>query len=283
MRIAASTYLNSAPLVVSLADERFGARYRFLGDTAPARCAAMLAENIADIALIPVIEYQRIPDLFLLPDIAVAAKHQVRSVLLAARKPLAEVETLALDASSRTSQALARIILAERYGLHPRLLEHISNVRTDFSSILKEADAALVIGDPAMRFAAQADALGLQIYDLAEMWRALTRLPFVFAFWAIRADALAKSEIGARQLVQDFLTAKQEGLAQMDELARRYAQDLRLPVADLLDYLRVNVNYDLDSENRAGLQQYFALAVKHGLLAEAQPLRFLQQANGVQA
>lgn len=276
MRIAASTYLNSAPLVASFGAGRFGARYVFLGDAAPARCATMLAEGVADIALIPVIESQRIPDLLVLPDIAVAAKQQVRSVLLVARKPPAEIETLSLDTSSRTSQTLLRIILAERFGLHPQLLEHTPNVTAGFANLLNEADAALVIGDPAMRVAAQADIMGFKIYDLAEMWRALTGLPFVFAVWAVRVEALVKSNITPRQLVKDFLAAKQEGLAQLNDLASRYAVELCLPEADLLDYLRVNVNYDLDEENRAGLERYFALAVQHGLLTEVQTLRFLR-------
>jgi chorismate dehydratase len=270
MRIAASTYLNSAPLVHSFATNAFGARYTFLGDAAPARCAAMLATGQADIALIPVIEYQRIPDLLVIPNVAVAAKRQVRSVLLAARKPLPEIETLALDTSSRTSQALVQIILAERYGVTPRLLEHTPRLGTAFT--LGAADAALVIGDPALCLTTQSDNLGLTIYDLAEEWQALTGLPFVFAVWAIRMDALT---VEPSQLVRDFLEAKAEGLRRVPDIAAQFAAELSLPLPDLLGYLHVNVNYDLDEANRTGLQRYYELAAAHGFIEAARPVQFL--------
>ena len=272
MRIAASTYLNSAPLVHSFATNAFGARYTFLGDAAPSRCAAMLAAKQADIALIPAIEYQRIPDLFVIPNVAVAAKQQVRSVLLAARKPLNEVKTLALDTSSRTSQALVQIILAERYGVTPQLLEHTPRLGAGFASVFAEADAALVIGDPALCLTTQAEALGLTIYDLAEEWQTLTGLPFVFAVWAVRTEALT---IEPSQLVRDFLEAKAEGLRCVPDIAAQFAAELSLPLSDLLDYLHVNVNYDLDDANRTGLQRYYELAAAHGFIKTAQPLRFL--------
>src|SRR5438128_2657299 len=112
MRIAASTYLNSAPLVYSFAQGALRRRYNFLGDAAPSRCAAMLTRGECEIALIPVIEYRRIPGLRIIPEIAVASKGRVRSVLLAARCPLEDVRHVTLDPSSRTSQALVRILFA---------------------------------------------------------------------------------------------------------------------------------------------------------------------------
>ena len=276
MRIAASTYLNSAPLVHSFATGSFGTRYTFLGDAAPSRCAALLAAKQADIALIPVIEYQRIPDLLVIPNVAVAAKQQVRSVLLATRKPLNEVKTLALDTSSRTSQALVQIILAERYGVHPQLIEHTPRLGTAFTlGTLSEADAALVIGDPALCLTTQAQALGLTIYDLAEEWQTLTGLPFVFAVWAVRAEALAESRLKPAQLVNDFLEAKAEGLRRVPDIAAQFAAELPLPLSDLLDYLHVNVNYDLDEMNRTGLQRYYELAAAHGFIEAARAVRFL--------
>ncbi|NOT61621.1 MAG: menaquinone biosynthesis protein [Acidobacteria bacterium] len=270
MRIAASTYLNSAPLVQSFATNAFGARYLFLGDAAPSRCAAMLAAKQADIALIPVIEYQRIPNLLVIPNVAVAAKRQVRSVLLAARKPLPDVTTLALDTSSRTSQALVQIILAERYGVKPHLIEHTPRLNAAFA--LGEADAALFIGDPALCLTTQAEALGLTIYDLAEEWQSLTGLPFVFAVWAVRAESLT---VEPSQLVRDFLEAKAEGLRRVPDIAAQFAAELSLPLPDLLNYLHVNVNYDLDEANRTGLERYYELAATHGLIEAAHPVRFL--------
>jgi chorismate dehydratase len=275
MRIAASTYLNSAPLVYSFAQGNLRDHYTFLGDTAPARCAAMLAAGQADIALIPVIEYQRIPGLNIIPDLAVASKRQVRSVLLAARRSLAEARTVTLDTSSRTSQTLVKILLAKRYGCQPQFVERTPDAAAHCENMLEASDAALVIGDPAMRLAASASQLGVQIYDLAEEWRALTGLPFVFAVWAVRADV----DDQARTLVRDFLAAKQEGLTKLEELAATYAQDLALPYDGLLRYLRENVNYDLDEENRAGMQRYFELAYEARLIPGLRPLRFLSEAG----
>jgi chorismate dehydratase len=275
MRIAASTYLNSAPLVYSFAQGSLRERYTFLGDTAPARCAAMLAAGQADIALIPVIEYQRIPGLKIIPELSVASKQQVRSVLLAARCPLAKARIVTLDTSSRTSQTLIKIILAKRYGCQPQFIERTPDVAVSCENMLEASDAALVIGDPAMRLAASASQLGVQIYDLAEEWRALTGLPFVFAVWAVRAEV----EGDARALVGDFLAAKQEGLTKLEELAASCAAELDLPADGLLSYLRENVNYDLDEENRAGLQRYFELAAEAGFIEEAHPLRFVSEAG----
>src|SRR5690349_19429294 len=102
MRIAASTYLNSAPLVYSFAQGALRRDYTFLGDAAPSRCAAMLGRGECEIALIPVIEYQRISGLQIIPEVAVASKKRVRSVLLATRGPLDAVRQVTLDPSSRT-------------------------------------------------------------------------------------------------------------------------------------------------------------------------------------
>lgn len=273
MRIAASTYLNSAPLVYSFAQGSLCDRYTFVGDAAPSRCAAMLAAGQAEIGLIPVIEYQRIPDLKLIPNVAVASKGKVRSVLLAARGPLEEVQTVTLDTASRSSQALVKILLAKRYGVHPRFVERTPDAALRCENMLEASDAALVIGDPALRLAATADQLDVRIYDLAEEWRALTGWPFVFAVWAARTEAVTD----AATLVRDFQAAKQEGLGKLEELAASYAAELQFPYDDLLSYLRENVNYDLDGENRAGMRQYFEFAYDAGLLAELRPLDFLAE------
>lgn len=273
MRIAASTYLNSAPLVYSFAHGSLRGHYDFIGDAAPARCAALLSAGQCEIALIPVIEYQRMPGLRIIPDVAVAAKQRVRSVLLAARCPLEQVRHVTLDTSSRTSQALVKILFAQRYGARPHFTERTPNAAAGGANMLTASDAALIIGDPAMRLAAAADQLGLRIYDLAAEWRQLTGLPFVFAVWAVREDVLARTS----GLVRDFIAAKQEGVARLEQIAAAYADELNLPPDDLLDYLRHNVNYDLDEENRAGMQRFFTLAYEQGLIPAARVLQFARQ------
>lgn len=279
MRIAASTYLNSAPLVYSFAHGELRHRYKFLGDTAPSRCAWMLATKQCEIALIPVIEYQRIPGLRLIPEIAVASKTRVRSVLLASRGPVEEARNVTLDTSSRTSQTLVKILFAHRYNSQPVFTERTPDAKIECENMLEESDAALVIGDPAMRMSASADRLGLRIYDLAEEWRAMTGLPFVFAVWAVREDACEQSPA----LVGDFLAAKREGQGRLEEIAAQYTCELGLPQADLLSYLRENVNYDLDAENIAGMRQYFKLAHELGLISKPREPEFLRYGSFIEA
>jgi|SRR5262245_22960588 len=270
MLIAASTYLNSAPLVYSFGNGFLKDRYYFIGDTAPSRCAAMLETQECEIALIPVIEYQRLPGLRIIPEISVASKHRVRSVLLAARLPLEKVATVTLDTSSRTSQTLVKILFLQRYGRLPRFIERTPDAANLCRNMFETEDAALIIGDPAMRLAASANELGLQIYDLADEWRALTGLPFVFAVWAMRENVLES----AANPVADFIAAKLEGIENIEMIAARYAVALDLPQSDLIDYLRENVNYELDDENLSGLRRYFALAAEFGLIPQARELCF---------
>lgn len=271
MQVAASTYLNSAPLVYSFAQGKLRHGYRFIGDAAPSRCAAMLAAGQCEIALIPVIEYQRLPGLRIIPEIAVASKNRVRSVLLASRRPLEEVREVALDASSRTSQTLVKILFARRYGSRPVFTERAPDAHGQCENMFESSDAALVIGDPAMRMAASADQLGVRVYDLAEEWRAMTGLPFVFAVWAVREDVAERGPF----IVRDFQAAKREGLEALEEIAAQYVRELGLSQDDLLSYLRDSVNYDLDAENVAGMRRYFDLAYELSLIPEPTKLNFL--------
>ncbi len=273
MRIAASTYLNSAPLVHSFTAGMQRQRVIFLGDTAPSRCAQMLAAGLCEIALIPVIEYLRIPNLRLVPNVAVASKQRVGSVILAARCPLENVTKVALDGSSRTSQTLVKILLARRYHNQPVYWERTPEIAYGCANMFEGTDAALLIGDPTFDLKAKADAMGLTIYDLAEEWRALTGLPFVFAVWAVREDALDEY----RRVRLDFEMAKREGIDRIPAIAARYAETLRRPLPELLDYLRDNVNFDLDEENLAGLREYFRLAHECGLVERNRALRFVDE------
>jgi chorismate dehydratase len=277
MRIAASTYLNSAPLVYSFTRGFLRRKYAFVGDEAPSRCAAMLAAGECEIALIPVIEYQRIPNLLIIPEVAVAAKDRVRSVLIAARRPLEEVRRLTLDASSRTSQALAQILFRRRYGFLPECAERAPNPAIGCENMLESSDAALIIGDPAMKLESLVSKLDLKIYDLAEEWRAMTGLPFVFAVWAVREETCA----AAPNLARDFIAAKREGIDHVEQIATQYANELELPGDELLDYLRDNVNYDLDEENVAGMKLYFDLARDCGLIPQTRELLFLPRKDNL--
>ena len=153
MRIAASTYLNSAPLIYSFAHGTKKSLVTLLGDTAPAACSRMLERGECDVALIPVIEFIRIPELILIPDIAVASKYRVRSVILASKVPIENARKVALDASSRTSQTLVKILFEHRYNASPDLLERVPDPASGCQNMLSDCDAALIIGDPAMKIA----------------------------------------------------------------------------------------------------------------------------------
>src|SRR5215475_13780661 len=277
MRIAASTYLNSAPLVYSFTQGFLRQRYDFIGDEAPSRCAEMLRTGDCEIALIPVIELQRIPGLRIVPEIAVASKKRVRSVLIASRRPLEEVRRLTLDPASRPSQTLVKILFLRRYGFLPECAERALGPLVEVRNLFDTADAALVIGDPAMRLESSARGLDLKIYDLAEEWRAMTGLPFVFAVWAAREDFCAGGSglPGMSGISDDFIAAKREGVDQIERIATQYAAELELPRSELLDYLSRNVNYDLDDENLLGMATYFDLAHECGLIAQPRQILFI--------
>ncbi len=266
--IAASSYLNAAPLCYSFVYGTQKDRCVFLSDEAPARCAELLAEGRADAALIPVIEYQRIPGLKIAPGACVASKGSVRSVLLASRVPITQVRSVALDTSSRTSAALIQILLGRFYDL--RVSYRKSPPKLE--EMLESDDAALIIGDPAMLI----DRSELYVYDLAEEWRKHTGLPFVFAFWAIRADSERMFGHGsADEKTIDFLAAKVEGTAHSDRLADLYSERLGLPRDDLFSYLSESISYDLDEESLEGLRLYYQLASEGGLIPSALDMVFL--------
>jgi chorismate dehydratase len=277
--IAASSYLNAAPLCYSFIYGEQKERCRFLSDAAPARCAELLAEGRADAALIPVIEYQRIPGLKVAPGACVASKSKVQSVVLASRVPVTEVRSVALDTSSRTSAALIQIILNRFYGLSPMYRTSPPHIE----EMLESSDAALIIGDPAMLI----DRTRLHVYDLAEEWRKHTGLPFVFAFWAIRKDSILLSSrdslkvdslnvdsLNVDFLNVDFLAAKREGVEHAAELAGIYSAQLGLPRDELFKYLTENISYDLDGESLRGLELYYEMAHECGLIEEARGLVF---------
>lgn len=261
-RVAASSYLNTAPLIWSFARGPHRGDVWLTTDTAPARCADMLARGTVDAALVPVIEYQRLPEASIVPGVCVGARGLVRSVVLVTRgATLDEVQTVALDVSSRTSAALVEIIFREFVGREPRLTPS----EPDLRKMLDEHDAALVIGDPAMTFQRE----GLRVYDLAGLWREYTGLGFVFAMW------MAREGEGERLRHVDFAGARDEGLAHTEEIAAQYEAKLRRPRAELLKYLRENISFELDTEMVAGLELFYRLAHRHGVIDAVRPLRIL--------
>ena len=261
LTVAASTYLNSAPLVWSFLH---GPKHEHLKfhDAVPAQCAQLLREAVVDVALIPVIEYQRIPNISLIANVCVGSKTEVRSVLLVSKLAnIEQIQSIALDESSRTSAALLKIIFRE-------FLKRDPSSRTsspDLHDMLSANDAALIIGDPAMTFSRE----GLHVWDMAALWRKYTGLGFVFAMWAIRNDATSQ----AKQV--DFVAARDEGVARIEEIVDYYLSRIPLSREELTTYLTNNISFHLDDSMRAGLRLYFELAAKHRLIEELREVSFV--------
>ncbi len=264
-RVAASTYLNSLPLCYSFLSGSQRNQCDFVGDVAPARCADLLAAGEVDAALIPTIEVQRIPDLVLVPHIAVAAQEEVRSVLLVSRRPLAQARSIVLDQSSRTAAALTQILFRKFF----RQEVSFENAPASLEQMLEVADAALLIGDPALKRAHSPG--NLRVYDLARLWKNYTGYPFAFAVWAIRRAAIeACASV-------DFLTARQEGLANLAVMAAERACELELSVPYLLAYLTESIGYELTPEHLHGLNLFYRMALEIGLIDRIVPMNFVEQ------
>lgn len=260
-RISIVQYLNTAPLVCGFTHGPLRGKYE-LTFTVPSQCAEELRTGAADLAIIPAIEYERIKGLVVLPGLCIASKKTVRSLLLISKVPLANVKRIALDRSSRSTQALTRILCAKHWQIAPEFFQ----ADPDLGAMLERADAALLIGDPALRVALTGTAgleksgAKLYVYDIVEEWRAMTNLPAVLAIWAGRPEAITK------EVVADFQASLAFGMQHLDEISVDAAKELKLPVAELRKYLADNIDYRLDDENWRGLRRYFDLAAEIGLI-----------------
>ncbi len=225
----------------------------------PAQVAEMLAAGEIDVGLIPSIELQRIPDLQVVPGLAVAARHEVRSVLLVSRRPLGEVRSVALDLNSRTSAALVRILLEDAYGVSAEYRQ----AEPDLDAMLAQSDAALIIGDPALHI----DRDPYRIFDLAHEWRKLTGHPFVFAVWAVRRGV---ERPGLAKLLRESLRL---GLENVADLATQASGEMGLSTEVVHEYLTENLSFQLGAAEMAGLEEYFRRAQAHGLIERVAPLQ----------
>lgn len=259
LRVGIVNYLNSKPLAWGFLKghhaDLFAPSYH-----PPALVARLLGQGSLDVGLIPSIEVQRIPNLRVLPDMCIAARHEVRSVLLVSRGPVEEIRRVALDQNSRTSATLVRVLLRERYGLDPEYVHE----RPDPERMLGEADAALIIGDPALRV----DRERYRIIDLAAEWHELTGLPFVFAVWAVRP------EVDIPDLPFYFKSSLRYGLSSLDTVVREAAAELNLDSSEVRTYLTENLSFFLREEEIEGLEEFYRRAHNHGLILEPRPIEF---------
>jgi chorismate dehydratase len=283
LRISVVQYLNTAPLVRGFTHGPLQGKYD-LSFTVPSQCAEALGAGAADIAIIPAIEYQRIPNLVILPDLSIASKERVRSLLIVSKSPIREARRIALDSSSRSTQALTKILCDARWLIAPEF----SEASPDLLTMLAISDAALLIGDPALRLAILAEQhvtpgddgewicsgaqiglpqiLKLHIYDAVHEWWQLTERPAVLAVWA------ARPEIATAGLIADFSASLAYGMAHLPEICAEASRELNLPEKELSLYLRTNIDYSLDAENLKGLVQYYSHAVRLGLIPQLAPI-----------
>jgi chorismate dehydratase len=287
IRISLVDFLNARPLTWGLLHEPPSGVS--VSRDLPSACAEKLASGEADVGLIPSIEYQRIPGLKVVPGLGIAASSEVRSVLLVSKVSREKIGSVALDPASRTSAALTRILLKRVYGLKPEYREAKGEFRKAKggqrnaqrpapsaseeapafaprpSPFPREADASLIIGDPALKTRLN----GHVVLDLAAEWRAFSGHPFVFAFWAVR-EAAASPQVAA--LLRGSYDAGRRGFSR---LVREEAAQSGLSEPVVEDYLRHALHYELDAGDLAGLDLFYRLAAEEGLIASPRPLETL--------
>ena len=266
LRISAISYLNTAPLMWDFEHGNAGADFD-IHYTLPSQCAAELKAGTADLGIIPVAAYTTIPNLAILPGVAIAAVRAVRSILLVSKVPLGHVRSVALDTSSMTSVALTKVLFAKSWGGD----RQFTAMAPDIDQMLASHDAGLVIGDPALKI----DREKYRTFDLAEEWIRLTGKPFVFAFWAVRRAVLVNPDTG-QELAEIFQNSRDHGLQPkaIDRMTREWSQRLGLTADEIHRYLTHHIHYDLDPPCLEGLELFLRYAAECGALPQAQELHF---------
>jgi chorismate dehydratase len=271
LRISAISYLNTAPLMWDFEHGKHVPEFE-ISYTIPSLCAEALRTGDADIGIIPAAAYTTIPDLYILPDVAIAAKREVRSILLVSKVPLQKIESVALDTSSMTSVALLKVLLSmlsKRECAFESMAPHLE-------PMLRANDAALLIGDPALRV----ERSGYFTYDLAEEWIRITGQPFVFAFWAIRKAAL-RNWSSESDLAHIFQQSRDHGLekSSLDQLQREWSAKLGMAEEQVRRYLTENIYYYFDHPCMDGLTLFYEKAADLNVLPPAPALDFLDPAR----
>jgi len=262
LKVSFIEFLNAIPLGWGFLHGSHRGAFNVLFDI-PSECAKHLARDEADVGLIPVIEYQRIPGLQVIPGISISSRREVQSVLFASRIPLEQISTVALDRSSRTSAVLLKILMSEFYGRKSIIY---TEREPDPKFMLRDYDSALLIGHNAIK----ASLNGLRVYDLAQEWYRFTGLPFVFAFWATREGVVLSSE---EQEI--FHRSRAEGMQAFNQISDLYSARLSMSPAEIYSYLKYNLDYSLDEKNLSGLQYFYELACKIGEIDRPAAPRFL--------
>ena len=244
--MCAVSYLNTVPLVWGMLHGEQQGQFDLLFRV-PAECADMVAQGGADIGIIPSFELLG-RDMDTVPNVGIACRGAVRSILLVSRKPADQIRTLAVDASSRTSVALSRIILARRYGVEPAMISR----QPDLEGMLAQADGALIIGDPALRI--DPENASLVSYDLGSEWMEMTGLPMVFAVWAGPRGVVTAEVAAAFQASCAF------GLRNLENIVAAEAPARGFPAALVREYLSTHIVFELGAAEREGMELFLRYA-----------------------
>jgi chorismate dehydratase len=275
LKISAISYLNTAPLLWDFEHTKTGPDFE-LSYTIPSGCAEALRAGTADVGIIPAAAYTMVDDLIIIPDVAIAARRAVRSILLVSKQPEGSiskqewskrVRTVALDTSSMTSVALAKILFVKWLG-GPREYRPMA---PDLDAMLATCDAALLIGDPAL----QVDRSRYFTLDLAEEWVERTGKSFVFAFWAIRKQSLAGRDGAA--IAKVFKDSRDHGLSpkNLEAIALEWSPRLKIDIEVVRGYLTHNIHYYLDPPCLEGLELFYRMGAEVGALPTAPELEFV--------
>ena len=268
LRVAAIGFLNPAPLMWDFEhpplDASLASKYQ-IDRMSPSECAQRLAAGTADIGLIPIAALATTPSLRILPGCTIASKGRVRSLLLVRRanQPLESLRSVAADTASRTTVAYARILFHKWKNPTVPFLP----MAADLDSMLDKADAAIVIGDPALfaleersnRFERTGEEL--VYHDLAHEWKTLTGLPFVSAVWGVAQGSPLDESIAA-----DFIQSRIHGLENIEALAAEWSRRFAIPESTIRTYLANNIHYVLDEECIEGMRGFFRIAAETGVL-----------------
>ncbi len=246
MRVSAVSYLNTWPLVWGFLHGPQKGLFDFRFDL-PAECANALASGDASIGLVPCAELDRL-GLDYLPDLGIACEGPVRSILLISKRPFGQIRTLAVDSGSRSSVALSRILLAERYGCRPQFVP----MAPDLEPMLAECDAALIIGDPALRI--EPEHLAYEVLDLGAEWVDWSGLPMVFAVWAGKTSHLTSD------VARAFADSCDWGMSHIDEIVVAASRERQFDESVAREYLTRHIVYRLDARHREGLELFRGLA-----------------------
>ncbi len=280
LRVAAIRFLNPAPLMWDFEHEplreELATRYA-LDAMMPAECAQQLAEGAADIGLVPIAAYATIPDLVVIPGCTVASKGAIRSLLLVHREGggLETVRTVAADISSQATFAYVQILFRKYW----KVPVSFAPFAPRLDAMLEACDGAILIGDPALIALEDREAREqrtgerLVYLDLGREWLEATGLPWVSAFWAVRAAAVTEDK--RAEVRQDFLLSRNHGLAHLEELVREWTPKIAVPSATIRTYLNENIHYLLDEDCLAGVERFFRDAAECGVLPAAGRVRFL--------